>query len=107
MEQQQPYSPPQAPYPAPAYATANPPINVLAIVSLVLGIGSFVFMGPLASVPAIITGYIARSQIARRGEGGSQLALWGLVLGYVNVGLAALTLIGVVLMAIGYALTHH
>jgi hypothetical protein len=30
-----------------------------------------------------------------------------LVLGYVNVGLAALTLIGVVLMAIGYALTHH
>lgn len=103
MEQQQPYPAPQPPYTEPT----SVPVNVLAIVSLVLGAGSFVLLGPLASLPGIITGYIAKSQIARSGERGSQLALWGIVLGYINVGLAALTLIGAVLAALGYALAHH
>ncbi len=107
MEQQQPYSTPEPPYSAPPYGSAYAPTNPLAIVSLVLGIGSFVLLGPLASVPAIITGYIARSQIEKRGERGSQLALWGLVLGYVNAGLAALTLIGGILAAIVFAITNH
>jgi hypothetical protein len=112
MEDQQPFPASEPPPPAPAfeptYQPTYAPTNTLAIVSLVLGIGSFVLaLGPLASVPGIITAYIARGQIAQRGEGGAQLALWGLVLGYINVGLAALTLIGGVLAAIAFAVTHH
>jgi hypothetical protein len=108
MEQQPSFPQPQPPYPAPAYGSAAPTTNVLAIVSLALGIGSFVLaLGPLAGVPAIITGYIARNQVAQRGESGDQLALWGLVLGCVNAGLTAFMLIGVVLAAILFALVHR
>ncbi|GAB3144207.1 hypothetical protein GCM10027290_22020 [Micromonospora sonneratiae] len=49
--------------------------NVMAILSLVF---AFVF------APAgIVLGHIARKQIRQSGEQGEQLALWGLILGYV------------------------
>ena len=91
MELQQLYHTPQSPAAAPPYGSQYAPTNVLAIVSLILGAGSFVLLpfGPLASLPAVITGYIARSQIARRGERCAQLALSGFVLGYINLGLTA------------------
>ncbi|MEO3818162.1 DUF4190 domain-containing protein [Plantactinospora sp. B24E8] len=53
-------------------------VNVLAILSLVF---AFVF------APAgIVLGHLARRQIARTGEQGAQLALWGLILSYVFTG---------------------
>jgi hypothetical protein len=106
MEQLQPYPTRQPRDAAPPYGHESAPTNVLAIVSLVLGVGSFVLVpfGPLASLPAVILGYIARSQITHRREGGAQLARWGLVLGYINLGLTALLF---VLGAVVFALASY
>ena len=55
--------------------------NGLAVASLACGIAQFAF-GPLATIPAIVLGHMARSQIKRTGEQGAGLALAGLVLGW-------------------------
>jgi hypothetical protein len=61
-------------------------MNALAIVSLVAGVASFVlgfiFVG---AIVAIVTGHIARRQIARTTQRGGQLAVIGLVLGYAHL----------------------
>jgi hypothetical protein len=54
--------------------------NGFAIASLVCGFAQFMF-GPLATIPAIVFGHMARSQIKRTGEQGAGLALgWGAVI---------------------------
>jgi hypothetical protein len=72
--------------------------NSLAIASLACGVGQFVF-GPLATIPAIVLGHIARSQIRRTGEQGAGLALTGLILGWGAV------ILGVLLLAAGVAIS--
>jgi hypothetical protein len=61
-------------------------VNVLAIVSVAAGVASFVlgfiFVG---AIVAIVTGHIARRQIARTSERGGQVAVIGLVLGYAHL----------------------
>lgn len=82
-----------------AALAANAPNNTMAVVSLVTGLGSFVahiipFVGGFTlAVVAIVTGHIALGQIKRTGEPGRSFAVWGLVIGYVHVGLLALVLI--------------
>ena len=66
--------------------------NGLAIASLACGLAQFVF-GPLATIPAIVFGHMARCQIKRTGEQGAGLALAGLILGWATVILAVLVLI--------------
>jgi Domain of unknown function (DUF4190)/Domain of unknown function (DUF1707) len=81
---------------------AMPPVartNGLAIASLACGLAQFVF-GPLATIPAIVFGHMARHQIKRTGEQGAGLALAGLILGWATVILAALLLV-----IIGVAMT--
>jgi hypothetical protein len=63
--------------------------NGLAIASLACGIAQFV-VGPLATIPAIVFGHVARHQIRRTGEQGAGLALAGLILGWATVILAIL-----------------
>ena len=58
--------------------------NRLAIASLACGLAQFMF-GPLATIPAIMLGHVARRQIMRTGEQGAGLALAGLILGWVAV----------------------
>jgi hypothetical protein len=58
-----------------------PRTNGLAVASLACGVAQFAF-GPLATIPAIVLGHMARSQIKRTGEQGAGLALAGLVLGW-------------------------
>jgi Domain of unknown function (DUF1707)/Domain of unknown function (DUF4190) len=58
--------------------------NGLAIASFACGLGQFVF-GPLATIPAIVFGHMARNQIRRTGEQGAGLALAGLMLGWAAV----------------------
>ncbi len=82
-------------------APMAPPVartNGLAIASFACGLGQFMF-GPLATIPAIVLGHIARGQIRRTGEQGAGLALAGLILGWAAVILA------VVLIVIGVAVT--
>jgi hypothetical protein len=55
--------------------------NGMAMASFVCGLAQFMF-GPLATIPAIVFGHMARSQIRRTGEKGVGLALAGLMLGW-------------------------
>jgi hypothetical protein len=71
--------------------------NGLAIASLACGLAQFAF-GPLATIPAIVLGHMARSQIRRTGEQGAGLALAGLVLGWGAV------ILGIVLIAVALAI---
>jgi hypothetical protein len=90
----------KATVPSPAVATmvtATARTNGLAIASLACGLAQFAF-GPLATIPAIVLGHMARSQIRRTGEQGAGLALAGLVLGWGAV------ILGIVLIAVGLAL---
>lgn len=66
--------------------------NGFAIASLVCGLGQFMF-GPLATIPAIVFGHMARGQIKRTGEQGAGLALAGLILGWTAVVLAIVLII--------------
>jgi hypothetical protein len=72
--------------------------NGLAIASLACGIAQFVF-GPLATIPAIVLGHMARRQIKRTGEQGAGLALAGLILGWAAVILGVLLLIAAAIAA--------
>ena len=86
---------PAAPAPvAPSAARTNS----LAITSLICGIAQFMF-GPLATITAVVCGHVARSQIRRTGEQGAGMALAGLILGWVGIGLTVLVLIAAVLIA--------
>ena len=91
----------QPAYGQPAYAAqATPmpvaqPSNNLAIWSLVTGILSLTLCGTVAAIVAVITGHMALNrakmlppQLARRG-----MALTGLILGYVSIGLTIVFII--------------
>ena len=65
-------------------ATQN---NTLGLVSLILGILSFVCLGFLGSIPAIILGLMQRSKIKNNPAeyGGAGMAVAGIILGVLNV----------------------
>ena len=80
-----------------------PRTNTLAIIALVAGIAQFFGFWLLGTIPAVVCGYIARRQIRETGEQGDGMALAGVVLGWVGIGLsvilvAALVAGGVILM---------
>jgi hypothetical protein len=62
----------------------------MAIASLVLGILWLYWVGSLL---ALVFGYLARQQIAERGESGSGMAVAGIVLGWIGVGVLACMLL--------------
>lgn len=115
-----PYQPPQhpqAPYQQPVQAytpqpyqqpgygpgygfPAAPPTNTLAVVSLVSSLATFVL--GITAIVGVITGHMALGQIRRTGEGGRGMALAGLIIGYVFVGLTVLAIVlFVVAMVLG------
>lgn len=76
---------------APGFVSSMPrPTNGLAIASLVLGILWIYWVG---SVLAVIFGHIALSQIRRRQDGGHGMAIAGVVLGYIGIGVLVLFII--------------
>jgi hypothetical protein len=77
--------------------------STTAVISLIAGIlGLTVFPG-IGSIIAVITGHMAKGEIARSGGtlGGGTAATFGLVLGYIGVLLMVLTLCGVGLVFAG------
>jgi hypothetical protein len=88
-----PYGQPTPPYAAPygqpyGYAPVVPQrTNGMAIASMVLGILWLYWIG---SVLALVFGYVAKSQIRERGEGGDGMATAGIVLGWIGVGILGL-----------------
>ncbi|MBD8021319.1 DUF4190 domain-containing protein [Brevibacterium gallinarum] len=81
------YGTPQS-YGQPGYVQ-TPPQNTLALLSLIMSLVGLATSG-LTAIVGIILGHIAKSQIKRTGETGDNLATWGLIVGYVIVGLAVL-----------------
>lgn len=79
------------PIPAPSYPPPVRPTNGMAIGSLVCALMAI-------SLPAVIMGHIARSQIRDKNEAGDGLAVAGLVVGW--LGMAAWTLLLVALIAL-------
>ncbi len=93
-----------------ARATVVTPVaktNGLAIASLACGLAQFVF-GPLATIPAIVFGHVARHQFKRTGEQGAGLALAGLILGWATVilGIVLIVVAGLA-MSVGMNGTMH
>lgn len=93
------YPPPQ--YPPPYQAV--PQNSSTAIISLIAGILGLTLFPIIGSIVAIITGHMAKGEIARSGGalGGSGLATAGLILGYVGVGL---TVLGICIFGVAVAL---
>ena len=77
----------------PQYQSA-PQNSTLAIVSLIAAICGFTVFPVIGSIVAVVTGHMAKSEIARSGGtvGGAGAATWGLVLGYIGVGLSVVFL---------------
>jgi hypothetical protein len=80
----------------------------LAVASLILGIASFVCVGIFAAVPAVICGHMAKTKIREAGGAlaGDGMALAGLILGYVNIGLSVILIpvyLGLMLPAVAKA----
>ena len=94
-----PVAPAAAATPAAGITVVTPvaKTNGLAIASLACGLAQFAF-GPLATIPAIVLGHMARSQIRRTGEQGAGLALAGLILGWSTV------ILGILVIVIGLAI---
>jgi len=88
------------PVPRPTMVTPVAGTNGFAIASLACGLAQFVF-GPLATIPAIVFGHVARGQIKRTGEQGAGLALAGLVLGWAAVILGIVLVLGLVAVSVG------
>lgn len=90
-------------YPPATYAYA-PRTNSLAVASLVSGILSWLLCPFLGAVLAVIFGHVARGQIKNTGEGGGGMAMAGLILGYVNLGLTVLGVVVWIFLFAGLAI---
>lgn len=95
---------------APPVSPMNAPPRTcgMATASLVCGILGMVCLGPLAGIPAIILGHMARARTRRSATPmqGSGRALTGLILGYVSLAatvVVAIALLGAMVPALGAA----
>lgn len=105
--------PPGAPTPPPAPPSAGPQTggygyqtgpktNGLAIASLVLGIGGLVFyVCGIASILALVFGYMARGQIDRdpQNQGGRGMAIAGIIMGWIGVAILVIFWVVVIIIA--------
>jgi hypothetical protein len=85
-----PYAPPGAHLRS--YGPMAPATNGLAIGSVVCGILAWVGIPILMAVVAVVLGHMARGEIRRSGGRltGNNMALTGMVLGYMQIGLVVL-----------------
>ena len=84
---------PAAPYDGPGYShpvPASRAMNGMAIASMVLGI---LWIEGIGSILALVFGYVALSQIKTRNERGRGMAIAGVVLGWIGVGVILLVFI--------------
>lgn len=85
------YSPGYGYPPGYGYAPA-PPTNTFAVISLVASLASMLVL--VGWIPGIVFGHLALRQIERTGEGGRNLAMAGLIVGYI---FGALIVLGVLI----------
>ena len=82
------------------FPPAAPSNSTMALVSMISGIVSWVFLPFIAAIVAIITGHMAKSEIKKSGGmlAGNGMATAGLVLGYVQLGLLGMCAIFVIVL---------
>jgi|SRR5579875_3519965 len=76
-----------------------PSTNGMAIGAFVCGLLELFTFG-VSAIPAVILGHSARRQIRKTGERGDGLAVTGLVLGWLGIGLFVLVVIGLLTVAV-------
>lgn len=78
------------------------PTHSMAWVSLIAGVLGLTFFPFLGSIAAVITGNIARKEIAASGgaQSGDGLAFAGVILGWIGVGLGVIAICFICLFAI-------
>ena len=88
----------------PLQPSQPPPASGIAVACLVLGIVSLVFfpLGLVLGVPAVICGHLAWNTIRTEPEshGGNGFVVAGLITGYLGIVVGALSLLGMVVMAV-------
>jgi hypothetical protein len=90
--------PPAPPAPLPPAAPARQ-TSALALTSLICGILGWTLLPFLGSLAAVICGHMARAEIRREPTlDGDGMAVAGLVLGWVSIGLTALAIVAVVVI---------
>lgn len=74
------------PTPTPVYQQNSS----MAVISLISGIASFFIIPLLGAIAAIITGNMAKKEIQQSGGqlSGEGMARWGMILGWLNIGLS-------------------
>jgi hypothetical protein len=88
-----------APTPSPALPAyqplAAPQTSGLAVAALVMGIGGLTLIPLVGSILALIFGYMARKDIRQRPDEvtGDGLALAGIVMGWISIGLSVLAIV--------------
>ncbi|MCM3502008.1 DUF4190 domain-containing protein [Microbacterium sp. P26] len=76
--------------------TAAPKTNLLAILSLIASLVGFIlFLPVIGQIAGVIMGHISLKQIKTTGERGHGMALAGLLIGYISLGLIVLFIIGI------------
>ena len=91
-------------------STPAPQTSTTAVLSLVFGIVCWLALPLLGAIVAVVCGHIARGEIRRAAPGaiqGDGLALAGLILGYLQLLLAALFVVGILLLLVGVVSYHH
>jgi len=87
------YPPPQYPPPYQPIAQPNSTTAIISLIAGILGLTAFPIIG---SIIAVVTGHMAKGEIARSNGtlGGGGLATAGLIMGYIGIGLCVLGLCG-------------
>ena len=85
--QKPPAAPTSPPAAAPYTAPPSRPYNPWAIVSVSFAASSVLGSWCFGGLVAVITGHVARHQIKTSGEAGGNLALIGLIVGYLAIAL--------------------
>ncbi len=91
---------PESIQPVPAIPGAPKRDSGLAIASLVCGIAAWTIFPVVAAIAAVITGHLAKKEIRESGGtmGGDGMALAGLLMGYIQLGLFVLGIIVVLVV---------
>ncbi len=102
------YSVPSGNPPPPYVVTSAPTMTQtsnLAVLSLILGILSWIFLPFIAGIGAVITGHMARRELRDAGGRltGDGLATAGIVLGYINIAIMSLGIVFFCLVLSGLA----
>ncbi len=94
------YRPAPSPYGYTAPAARTNPLAITALVSSLVGIVfGWTWVLSIGVVVGVITGHIALSQIRRTGEQGRGMALAGVIIGWVAIGLLVLLLLAIGMFA--------